>query len=137
MTAAPVRGVMVEDALCPAVARILQAGIRSVVTDGWRPSAEVRQLVDVITTVARDQAMSAAGPVRPGNPGESPTGPDIPAGLSRPSLDTVVGVADAAGLLHMTTRHVRRLAAAGHLAAERAPGGAWLIDRRSLERYGR
>lgn len=137
MTAGPVRGVMVEDALCPAVARILRAGIRSEAANGWRPPTDVRELVDVITSVARDQAMSAAGPVQAVNAGESPTGPDMPAGLTRPSLDRVVGVAEAAGLLHMTSRHVRRLAASGRLTATQAPGGAWLIDRRSIDGYGR
>lgn len=38
----------------------------------------------------------------------------------------------AADLLHVDPRHIRRLAAAGHLEARQIPGGSWLIERESV-----
>jgi len=131
----PVRGVMLEDRLCPAVARLLRAGIRAEAHNGWRAPADVQSLVDVVSSVAREQAMSGAGRVSPVFDAPSAASPDIAAGLD--VAGHAVGAEEAAGLLHLTSRQVRRLAASGHLEAKRAPGGAWLISRRSVDAYGR
>jgi hypothetical protein len=43
-----------------------------------------------------------------------------------------ISAVEAAGRLGVDPRQVRRLAAAGEVPAERAPGGAWLVDPRAI-----
>lgn len=112
--------------VCPAIARILRSGLRAEASNGWSCPADALSAVDVITEAGREVAMSARGQDSP-KIGESA---DIAQALIEKEIDT----ATAAGLLHMTGRHVRRLAFTGQLRG-RQVGGHWLLERKAIDEY--
>lgn len=52
------------------------------------------------------------------------------------ACDQEITVREAAEMLHMSEGMVRRLCRQGVLDAAQGPGGAWVIDRESVELYG-
>lgn len=114
----PPGDVMVPAELARPLARLAVTGARAVQErDGGLPLAPgMAGLLAELAMSGSGHAVRSVAPVTPRSPGRWLT------------------VGQAAGLMRLTCRHVRRLARGGRLTARRA-GRAWLIDPDSAEDY--
>jgi excisionase family DNA binding protein len=110
--------------LLPEVVGLVQRGVRvRQSTDGLGPSPALLEWLEQALHAAREAAMSGGGPAARSVGGSA-------AGFTEHT------VAEAAELLGVRERHVRRLVSRGEIRGRKVAGGAWMIERRSVDDYG-
>lgn len=122
-----VRGVLIPDAACPALSRLLWEGRRALTTtDGWVPPVPVQTLIDVITETGQAFVLTRKGSENGIVAGDG--------GENRKQSSEQVSTRTAAGILGVSERRVRHLITAGKLPATRL-GHQHLITRKAIDDY--